>query len=143
MFSKACEYALRATLFITQRSGEKKLSVEEIAANIDAPKPFTAKILQQLIKGDVISSAKGPNGGFYLSDKAKNQPAWNVLVAMGESERIMKCVMGLAECSDKKPCPMHMHYKLIKQQLIQLFNDTTIGNLAADMGKRKVFIKNS
>ncbi|MBK6992081.1 MAG: Rrf2 family transcriptional regulator [Chitinophagaceae bacterium] len=51
MFSKATEYALRATIFIAQKSTEEtKLSIDDIAKAIDSPKSFTAKILQQLTK---------------------------------------------------------------------------------------------
>ena len=143
MFSKACEYALRATIYIAQKSSDlQKLGVEEIAKGIDAPKPFTAKILQKLNKGNVISSVKGPNGGFFISDKFKEQPVWNVLVAMEEDERLTNCVMGLDECSDKKPCPMHAQYKSIKQQLVDLFKDKMIMDIAETIKKNKTYIKN-
>lgn len=143
MFSKACEYALRATLYIAQNSSNgKRLGVEEIATGIDAPKSFTAKILQQLNKGNVISSAKGPTGGFFISEDLRNQPVWNVLIAMGEDGRITNCVMGLNECSDKKPCPMHGQYKGLKQQLAELFQNRTVADVAQAM-TRKTFIRNT
>ena len=71
MFSKTTEYALRATIYIAQKSSEEnKLGIDVIAKAIDSPKSFTAKILQSLTKGNkVISSARGPNGGFYITDK--------------------------------------------------------------------------
>ena len=76
MFSKSTEYALRATIFIAQKgSEENKLSIEEISKAIGSPKPFTAKILQLLTKDNrVISSVRGPNGGFYITEKAKKIP---------------------------------------------------------------------
>jgi len=75
MFSKATEYALRATIFIAQKSTEEtKLSIDDIAKAIDSPKSFTAKILQQLTKNNlVISSVRGPNGGFFITEKAKKK----------------------------------------------------------------------
>ena len=69
MFSKATEYALRATIYIAQKSTEeKKLGLEEIARAIDSPQSFTAKILQSLTREKIVSSARGPNGGFFLSE---------------------------------------------------------------------------
>lgn len=144
MFSKACEYAIRATIYIAQQSARgNRLSVDDIADNIDAPRSFTAKILQQLNRGEVISSAKGPNGGFFLDEKQESLPVWAVLAVMGEDERLTKCVIGLNECSDKKPCPMHAQYKSIKQELTLLFQDRTIKALAKESVKRKAFIKNT
>src|SRR4051812_42766020 len=118
MFSKTCEYALRATIYIAQKSSEeKKLGIAEITHAIDSPKHFTAKILQLLTKGNIISSIKGPNGGFYITAKARQLPVKAVLVALGEYIILEKCVLGLKECSETKPCPLHAQYKLIKPQL--------------------------
>ncbi len=144
MFSKATEYAIRATIFLAQKSSEEnKLGIDEIAKAIDSPKPFTAKILQLLTKNSqVVSSVRGPNGGFYLSPRAKKLPVRAVLEAMGEDEILEKCVMGLKLCSEKEPCPMHEQYKLIKTQLISLFTTKTIQQLADEIKKGVVFIKN-
>ena len=144
MFSKATEYALRATIYIAQKSSEeKKLGIDAIAKAIDSPKSFTAKILQSLTKDNkVISSIRGPNGGFYITEKAKKLPVRAVLIAMGESEVLDKCVLGLNKCSEVKPCPMHNQYKTIKQQLIGLFESKTIQQLADDIGTGDTYINN-
>lgn len=144
MFSKATEYALRATIFLAQKSSESnKLGIDEISGAIDSPKSFTAKILQLLTKDNqVVSSVRGPNGGFYLSAKAKKLPARSVLLAMGEEDILEKCVMGLKLCSEVEPCPMHAQYKIIKKQLISLFTTKTIQQLADEIKEGVIFIKN-
>jgi len=144
MFSKATEYALRATIYIAQKSSEEnKLGIDAIAKAIDSPKSFTAKILQSLTKDNkVISSVRGPNGGFFIAEKAKKLPVRAVLLAMGESEILDKCVLGLNKCSEAKPCPMHDKYKTIKQQLIALFETKTIQQLADDINSGDVYINN-
>jgi Rrf2 family protein len=144
MFSKATEYALRATIFLAQKSSEEnKLGIDDISKAIDSPKPFTAKILQLLTKNNqVVSSVRGPHGGFYLSAKAKKLPVRAVLLAMGEDEILEKCVMGLKLCSEKEPCPMHAQYKIIKAQLISLFTTKNIQQLADEIKEGVIFIKN-
>lgn len=144
MFSKSTEYALRATIYIAQKSTrEKKVGIAEVAQAIDSPQSFTAKILQLLTKENkVINSVSGPHGGFYMTERAKKLPVRAILDAMGEDAVLDKCVLGLAECSEKKPCPMHSRYKLIKKQLIDLFETETIGKLAYDSKSGKVFINN-
>ena len=144
MFSKSTEYALRAVIYIAQKSSEeKKLGIETIAKAIDSPRPFTAKILQSLTKDNkIVSSVSGPKGGFYMVEKAKKLPVWAVLDVMGEIEIIEKCVLGLNQCSEAKPCPMHSQYKSIKQQLIVLFQTKTIQQLAEDAAGGGIFINN-
>ncbi len=144
MFSKTTEYALRATIYIAQKSSEEqKLSIVEIASAIDAPQAFTAKILQVLSKGNtLISSVRGPNGGFYISEKAKKLPVISILLKMGERDIIDKCVLGLKKCSEVDPCPMHHQYKKIKVELIGLFESKTIQQLAQEINKGKAVITN-
>lgn len=144
MFTKTTEYALRATIFLAQKSSvENKLSIEVIAKAIDSPLPFTAKILQLLTRDHrLISSARGPHGGFYMTEEAKQLPAKVVLQTTGEEGVITKCVLGLNRCSDQKPCPMHWRYKEIKTNLIELFENTTISSLAEDTDRQTAFIRN-
>ncbi len=144
MFSKATEYALRATIYIAQKSTEeKKLGIEEISKGIDSPQSFTAKILQSLTRDNkIVSSVRGPNGGFYMTKKAKKLPVRSILLAMGEDAMLEKCVLGLKLCSETQPCPMHEQYKPIKKELIKLFASKTIQQLADDTKTGEVFIKN-
>ena len=144
MFSKTTEYALRATIYIAQKStGEKKLGIDEITRAVNSPKHFTAKILQLLTRGNIISSVKGPNGGFFITDKQRLLSVKSVLIALDEYVVLEKCVLGLNECSETKPCPMHAQYKLIKPQLQKLFESRTIQSLADDIKSGGVFIKST
>lgn len=144
MFSKATEYALRATIFIAEKGTKNnKISIEEIAKAIDSPRPFTAKILQSLSKGNVISSAKGPNGGFYITHKSLKLPAKAILEAIEKEDTLNRCILGLHNCSETNPCPMHAEYKSIRLQLNNLFHKKTIQSLADKMKENNIFINNS
>jgi Rrf2 family iron-sulfur cluster assembly transcriptional regulator len=144
MFSKSTEYALRATIYIAQKSSENcKLGIKAISDATDSPPHFTAKILQVLTRNNkIISSVRGPNGGFYMTEEAKSLPVRSVLDVMEEDSVLERCILGLNKCSEAKPCPMHSQYKLIKQQLIKLFETKTILELASDIKDGEVFINN-
>lgn len=144
MFSKTTEYALRATIFIAKESSvDKKLSIDEITKAIDSPHSFTAKVLQLLTKDNkVVSSVRGPGGGFYVSEADKKLSARSILAATDEEHILTKCVLGLKQCSEVQPCPMHEQYKVIKQQLVKLFDSKTIGELAAEMNSEQVVLNN-
>ncbi len=144
MFSKATEYALRATIYIAQKSAEDhKLGIDEIATAIDSPRSFTAKIMQLLTKDNKdVRSVRGPNGGFFQTEKERQLSVRTVLQVMGEDEMLDKCVLGLKKCSEVNPCPMHFQYKPIKKELIRLFVEKSIQQLADEMNDGGVFIKN-
>ena len=145
MFSKTAEYALRATIFIAQKGTiDHKLGIDEIAKAIDSPQSFTAKILQMLTKDNkVVSSVRGPHGGFYVTNQSKKLPARAILEAVDEDGVLKKCVLGLQHCSETNPCPMHAEYKMIRQQLNQLFEKETIQHLADEISKENIFINNT
>ncbi len=143
MFSKAAEYAMRATFYIAQKgSRENKLPLPEIAKAIGSPQPFTAKILQALARNNkIISSVRGPGGGFYLTDKARHLPVSAVLEAMNEKRTLTKCVLGLPQCGGDKPCPMHNKYSKIKADLNAIFDSTTIEEVANNLNTQNIFLK--
>lgn len=132
MFSKSTEYALRATIFIARTSSEdNKVSIKAIAEGIGAPRAFTAKTLQQLTKDKtIILSTPGPSGGFYMTEKAKKRPIYEVIQLMGESHTIESCVLGLPYCNDSQPCSMHNTYKHIRKDLKNMFQNKSIQELA-------------
>lgn len=142
MFSKTTEYALRATFFIAQKgTRENKLSIDKIAKAIGSPQPFTAKILQALAKENrIISSIRGPKGGFFMTSKAKKLPVTSILEAMDEKKTLTKCVLGLPQCGSNTPCPMHFKYLEIKAKLIQMFDETTIEEVADNLDKYPYYL---
>jgi Rrf2 family protein len=144
MFSKSTEYALRAVIYIAKYgSADNKLSLEAISSAIDSPQSFTAKILQKLTKNNaLISSVTGPRGGFFMTESSKKANLMYILTLLDSDTVISKCVMGLNDCSDVNPCPMHEQYKNIKPQLIEMFETKTIENLIQEMTDEKLTFKN-
>ena len=144
MFSKACEYALRAVLYISIKSvNGSRLGIPEIAKEIDAPVAFTAKILQALVRENIISSIKGPNGGFFIDAKSKPISLATIVRAIDGSDDVLHtCALGLKECSDKFPCPIHHEIKRYKERLRKVMEQSTIQNLSKDLSQGKTFLKN-
>jgi len=143
MFSKSCEYAIRAVLYISIKSiNGSKLSITEIAKEIDSPVHFTAKILQTLSREGIISSIKGPNGGFYLDPQAKPILLNTIVQAIDGDAVLYSCSMGLKECSDAFPCPIHHDIKAYKDQLRKVMKEKTVQQLANELLSGKTFLKN-
>lgn len=142
MFSKSTEYALRAIIYLAQKSSvENKIGITELADAIGSPKSFTAKILQNLTRGNrLISSVTGPNGGFYLTEQAKKKSLLHVLNLLEDEGIITGCILGLKECSEHNPCPLHSQYKHIKPQLLNMLDHKTIQEMANEMKDPRVVI---
>lgn len=128
IFSKTCEYAIRAVFYIAQRSEEgQKVGIKEIAENINSPEPFLAKILQQLSREGLIQSHKGPNGGFFFDARGLKRPIADIVKAVDGNDIFTGCGMGLTYCSEKNPCPLHDDFKKIRNQITDMLQHTSIG----------------
>lgn len=143
MFSKSCEYAIKAMIFVAQKSkGEVRVAVKEIAQGIDAPEHFIAKILQELGKKKLINSVKGPNGGFYMDILNRKSSIADVVKAIDGDSIYKDCVIGLKLCSEKNPCPVHFEFKEIKRNLISMLEENTIADFNEKLDTGKFFLKN-
>jgi Rrf2 family protein len=119
-----------------------KLNIKDIAREVDAPEAFTAKILQVLNKTRIITSLKGPYGGFYIEDYQLQQPVINIVNAIDGMSVFQECGLGLKQCSATHPCPMHDQYKIARDALQDAFQNTTIGQLAEQVNEGGSYINN-
>lgn len=134
VFSKTCEYAMRAVFFIAHKTvNGNKVGVKEIAEGIGSPEPFLARILQDLSRKRIIQSAKGPTGGFFVSAENLNQPIAAIVEAIDGNNLYTGCAMGLPYCSESKPCPLHDQFKDIRNDIHSLLHNTTIGEFNEDL----------
>ncbi len=143
MFSKACEYGIRAVIHIAVQSNEgNRVSLKSTAKEINSPEAFTAKILQQLVKNDIISSIKGPNGGFEIERKKMKEISLSQIVSAIDGDTIFKgCGLGLKDCSEIHPCPVHYKFKKIRNDLRNMLENTTIYQLSHGLKKGLTFLK--
>jgi len=104
MFSKTCEYAIRATIIIASESQlGNKVSLREIARKIDSPESFTAKILQKLAKNKLVESSKGNGGGFFVSKEMLSRVKLGQIVLVFDGDAVYnRCSLGLQDCSEIK-----------------------------------------
>jgi Rrf2 family protein len=128
IFSKTCEYAIRAVFFIAHKTvSGSRVGIKDIAAGIDSPEHFLAKILQDLSRKGLVSSNKGPNGGFYLDVLALDRPLSEIVEAVDGDSLFKGCALGLKQCSEINPCPLHNEFKDIRNNIQSMLSNTTIG----------------
>ncbi len=128
MFSKACEYGIRAAVYIALQSVEgKRVSLKEIAEEINSPIAFTAKILQQLSKNSIVDSVKGAAGGFEIEKENIDKVKLSAIVHAIDGDKIfVGCGLGLKECNADKPCPVHDKFIDIRNDLRNMLERTSL-----------------
>jgi Rrf2 family protein len=138
ILSRASKYAILATLYLAINSSkDKKVSVKSITKNIEVPSPFLAKLLQQLVRSKLISSTKGPNGGFYLTKVDSHKSVFDIIAVIDGVDKFDECFLGLNKCDAKHPCPVHYLVEPFKDKILSEFKDKTILEFAQEIVKNK------
>lgn len=142
MFSKTCEYAIRAMIFIAQKSKDgNKVGIKEIAKGIDSPEHFIAKILQDLSRRGFVQSLKGPNGGFYLDNEALDCSLADIVKVLDGDKLFTGCGLGLKQCSESHPCPIHHEFKAVRKGIQLMLENAKLGEFTDELEKSLTFLK--
>ena len=143
MFSKKCEYGIKATIFIAAQSLERnRVSIKEIAREIDSPLSFTAKIVQSLSNSGLIHSVKGSKGGYEIPlEDLRELSLIKVVNALDGPKYLDGCALGLKHCSDNRPCPFHNKWKAVRNELKLMLNQTMIYELAIGLKEMNTLLK--
>jgi Rrf2 family protein len=134
MLSNSCRYGIRAVIYLaSQPRSSGKTGIKQISKELTLPTPYLAKILQELVKQKVLSSSKGPHGGFSLLKDARKITLLDIVKAIDGDEFFTNCIMHSGKCggkkNNKKHCPLHDDYEKTRQDLINLFSLRTINDL--------------
>lgn len=143
MFSKACEYGIRAAIHISHQSQKgERVSLKEVAQAIDSPVAFTAKILQSLAKEELIISSKGPTGGYEIPMVEGSKITLLQIVKAIDGDKIYNgCGLGLKTCNALKPCPLHDQFIVIRDEFKAMLKNTSIEELANGLHQGMSFLK--
>ena len=131
MLSKSTEYAIRALIFVQlQNLMEKRPGVAEIAKEVEAPVAFTAKILHTFTSRKLLNSMKGRGGGFFFSENQAELTVYEIILVMEGDALFTECGIGLSNCSDANPCPLHNQYGEIRDQLLAIAKLESVNSMA-------------
>lgn len=140
MLSNSCRYGIRAVIYIaSQPAGSGKTGIRQISRDLDLPTPFLAKILQQLAKQKILSSSKGPHGGFSLLRDPKKITLLDIVNTIDGDEIFTNCLIHNGTCKhiDQKNdlCPVHDDYEDVRLGLLKLFSSNTIYDMVKKANK--------
>jgi Rrf2 family iron-sulfur cluster assembly transcriptional regulator len=143
MLSNSCRYGIRAVIYLAnQPLSEGKTGIKKISKDLNLPTPFLAKILQQLAKKKILSSSKGPHGGFSLLKDPHKITLLDIVSTIDGQDIFTSCLMHNGSCEgvekDKVRCPMHEDYEKSRRELVKLFNSRTIYDLVTKSNKEEM-----
>lgn len=140
ILSKSFSYALRSVLYMGALQEDKKIiQLQEIAEQLDVPRHFLGKVMKRLAKKGIIDSTKGHAGGYALNESTLKASVMDIVNLIEGEELFSSCVIGFKKCNENNPCPLHFQFAKTKNQMLNIFNDTRIGDLLTE--DKTAFIK--
>jgi Rrf2 family protein len=141
--SRSCEYALQAVIYLATRFRKSPILQRDISSALNIPQQFLGKILQTLVRHDIVKSQRGKSGGFILSRSPKEFSLFDVVQVIDGLSFLNRCFLGFPGCSDDNPCPVHDKWIETKKDIIKLLKEKSIEELGKGIGKKLEFIKHN
>ncbi len=144
MLSNTSKYALRAVIYLAVNAGEdKRIGIKKISSDLNVPTPFLGKILQMLAKHRLLSSTKGPNGGFGLGVPSDDIHLMDIVEIVDGQDSFHQCAIGVKYCAEQEnPCALHSRYAKLRDEIKEIFQTETIETLVKEVreNKKKIII---
>lgn len=137
LYSKGCEYAIRALAEISSKKARDKFLAREICRKAGIPEAYARKIFQALVQNGFLKAVPGPGGGYSLTRDPGKTTVLDIVEAVEGQKSFSKCILGLSSCGDQNPCALHPMWVEIKGRMIKSLGSLTLFKLTASGGREK------
>lgn len=133
IISKTCSYGLWAVIYLASLPEREYVSIRKISKELGISFHFLTKILQKLTDEKILHSLRGTNGGVALAKKKADINLFEVINAIDGLDIWSDCYLGLPNCSDSNPCPIHDHWKKQRFELSEYLTSKTLEDLSGSI----------
>ena len=136
IYSNACSYAIRAMTRLALLRPDGYVLLDEVCEGSNLPRHFVAKIFQDLVRKELLISAKGRGGGFALARDLSQITLYEIVAIIDGTDQFDRCVVGMAMCDDSQPCPQHDQFKSVRAHIKKFLSETTLEQMADTLGRK-------
>jgi Rrf2 family protein len=124
------EYAIRGIVYLASRPMDQVCLLSDIAAAVDVPPTFLAKIFQQFSKIGLVKSYRGTGGGFILGRSPETITLLEVVEAVEGPIVPNRCVIKAGECPRDTSCQVHPVWVRVQGQVRDILAKVSLQELA-------------
>ncbi|MDR7480906.1 MAG: Rrf2 family transcriptional regulator [Armatimonadota bacterium] len=126
--SRATQFALRTVLDLAINGPGR---TAEIARRRGIPPAAAAKVVQAMVRGGVVRTARGAGGGVRLARAPAAVSLRDVVESVEGPMAIARCLVW-DDCPCVQPCPVRLALGRLQREVVALLERTTLADLAAD-----------
>lgn len=123
------DYAIRGIIYLANQPPNKISLLSEIAASVDVPQTFLAKIFQQFSKTGIVKSFRGTGGGFLLSGPPETITLLQVVEAVEGPILPNRCSLKQGECDRDRFCTVYPVWLQVQKQVRDILQNITLKDL--------------
>jgi Rrf2 family transcriptional regulator, cysteine metabolism repressor len=132
VLTKNTDYAIRALLALAAEQGSY-LSAKAIAAGQDIPYQFLRRLLQEMIRHNLIVSKEGVRGGFMLEKNPDEITVTQLIEIFQGKVQVSECMFRKQICANRSRCVLRHEIMRVEQVVQSEFEKVTIGKLLRDL----------
>jgi Rrf2 family iron-sulfur cluster assembly transcriptional regulator len=130
-------YAVTAMLDLSLHAGSGPVPLAEIAARQDISLAYLEQLFARLRRSGLVSSVRGPGGGYRLVDDAGAVSVARIVDAVDESLDATRCG-GTGDCQDGEQCLTHALWTDLSEHIHTYLDGITLAALTARADTRAV-----
>tara|TARA_B100001964_G_C13996047_1_gene492796 strand:- start:112 stop:576 length:465 start_codon:yes stop_codon:yes gene_type:complete len=140
ILSKSSQYAIQAVMFLAAQQENNPVFQRDISHALNIPIHYLGKVLQILVKHDIVISHKGVNGGFIINRNFE-KITLNTIVKIIDGDQFLNgCMIGFPYCSDEHPCPVHKEWVHAKNEITKIFELKDINQFTDELQSKLDYI---
>lgn len=135
IYSKTCEYAVRALMFLASQAKGEYVLTREVSRATGVPSAYLAKIFRDLSHHKILLSRRGASGGVCLAKEPHLLSLKQIMEVIDDPAYLNACVMGLDHCSDRNACPLHEVWTGARRKMLIEMENYTLAAITKKVGK--------
>ena len=130
-------YAVTAMLDLALHQGRDPIALSDIAERQGISLPYLEQLFARLRRCGLVSSARGPGGGYRLGRAAGNIAVVDVICAVDEPVDATRCG-GRENCQGEERCLTHDLWQDLSQQIHSFLREIDLATLVERRRVREV-----
>ncbi|MWJ27255.1 Fe-S cluster assembly transcriptional regulator IscR [Halomonas sp. ZH2S] len=121
-------YAVTAMLDMAMHTGQGPTSLADISQRQEISLPYLEQLFARLRRAKLVSSVRGPGGGYLLAMAPEDISVSRVIDAVDESVDATRC-QGLSDCQQGDTCLTHYLWSELSTRIRDFLDDVTLEQL--------------
>lgn len=127
--SRKADYAIRAMVDLAGQPQGERVPIHDIAKRQDIPYTFLPRIIPDLVKGGLLKSYRGANGGIILARSPAEISILKIIETTDGLVSLNRCTAVPSECDRQNTCTIHPVWRKVQDEFDSTLGKTSLADI--------------